>query len=544
MVHIDTHRYPRTHWKFREYTTVARAIMPSPSIADTIKQQDREQLPPRTHANRLLSLLCYCIIFSIAYCCFVVNRGEPAHLFWDENYHVTSAERYLEDIAHFEPHPPLGLLLIAAGEALSGTNQQIDKHKLVTTKQISGDDLPAGFSFDGLRLMPSLFAAFGALVFFGLMLQLTCNHLNALLLTSLYLFENAFTVHFRAVHLDSFQMFFSISMLWLFVSCWQRRQPLAIWHYAALSALCALAIMVKVNAAVLLILFPILYFKDASTQPAIGYLQRLSDFTSKAGAALLALAMVTFAVFYVHAATTRNLPDASNSAGQQDLANMSPEYRVYLQQHLALTPGMVITITRDYFKFMDKDHKGVPKLDTTKPGENGSHPLHWPFHDRNINYRWDSADGKTAYVQLVGNQLSWYAGTAAVIFCFVLIINYRLFAIPLRGSLRTYHLIEVFAGLYLAFMLLHLWIITQRVMYLYHYFLGLMISYVLLALLWQYLCEVHASFNQRRTAVLATASGAILASYLFFLPLSNHTPLTKEQCERRNISISHIIDCH
>lgn len=493
--------------------------------------------------NRLKSALCYLVVFAIAYVCFMMHRADPPHIFWDENYHVTSAERYLEGVAHFEPHPPLGLMLIAAGEALSNANAGIDKHVLVTTKQISGDALPKDFSFAGMRLMPSLFAAFGALAFFGLMYALFENRLYALLFSSLYLFENAFTVHFRAVHLDSFQTFFSVAALWQFVRLWKQSTPLHPLDYAALSILCALAIMIKVNAVFLLALFPILYLKDASTQNRQRPPPWLTDFASKSGAAIAALGLVIFSVFYVHALVTRNLPELDTPAARQDLANMSPEYRTYLEQHQALTPGMVITIASDYFKFMEKDHEGVPKLDTSKPGENGSHPLHWPFHDRNINYRWDSADGKTAYVQLVGNQLSWYSGTAAVVFCFVLIINYRLFAIPLRGSLRTYHLIEVFSGLYLAFMLLHLWIITQRVMYLYHYFLGLMISYVLLALLWQYLCEVHAAFARHRTAILAVACGAWLGSYLFFLPLSNHWPLTKEQCERRNISISHIVDC-
>jgi dolichyl-phosphate-mannose--protein O-mannosyl transferase len=357
------------------------------------------------------------------------------------------------------------------------------------------------------------------------------------------MFENAFTVHFRAAHLDSFQMFFSIMALWQFVRLWQRDTPLHPLRYATLSLWCSLAIMVKVNAVVLLVLFPMLYLKDAHLLGRLGVPARIADFAAKSGAAILTLGITFFCVFYVHALLGRTPPDANTSAGRQDLANMSPEYRTYLEQHQALTPGMVVTIATDYYKFMDKDHKGVPKLDVTKPGENGSHPLHWPFHDRNINYRWDSADGKTSYVQLVGNQLAWYSGTAAVIFCFVLIINYRLFAIPLRGSLRTYHLIEVFSGLYLAFMLLHLWLITQRVMYLYHYFIGLMISYVLLTLLWQYLCEVHASFARHRTKILLAACSAFLASYLFFLPLSNHWPLTKEQCERRNISISHIVDC-
>ena len=49
-----------------------------------------------------------------------MHRADPPHIFWDENYHVTSAERYLEGVAQFEPHPPLGLMLIAAGEAWDG----------------------------------------------------------------------------------------------------------------------------------------------------------------------------------------------------------------------------------------------------------------------------------------------------------------------------------------------------------------------------------------------------------------------------------------
>ena len=504
---------------------------------------DARENQPDTH-GLLKSMLCYLVIFSVAYCCFMVNRGNPANLFWDENYHVTSAERYLEGIAHFEPHPPLGLMLIAAGESLSGTNKSIDKHALAATKQINGDAMPKNFDYTGMRLMPSLFAVLGSLAFYGLMYQLFRHRLHALLLSGLYLFENAFTVHFRAVHLDSFQMFFSIAFLWHFVSLWQRTVPIRVWQYASLASLAALAIMVKVNAVVLLVLFPVLYFKDAGTIGSRSITQWIRDFATKSGAAIAAILLVFYAVFYVHAALTPHLPDAESSAGKQDLANMSVEYHRYLEQHLPLTPGIVITIAHDYFKFMDKDHLGVPKLDTKKVGENGSHPMHWPFHDRNINYRWDSADGKTAYVQLVGNQLSWYSATLAVVFCMATILNYRLFALPLRCSLRTYQLIEVFTGLYVAFMGLHLWLITQRVMYLYHYFLGLMISYVLLSLVWQYLAEVYEKFARNRTLILACVMSAYLGSYLFFLPFSNHTPLTKAECERRNISISHIVDCH
>lgn len=492
---------------------------------------------------KLRSILCYLLVLCIALCCFVANRADPPFIFWDENYHVTSAERYLEGIAQLEPHPPLGLMLIAAGEALSGANAGIDKHVLTATKQIAGDALPKGFSFAGMRLMPSLFAAFGALLFFGLMLELCQNRLYALLLSSLYLFENAFAVHFRAAHLDGFQMFFAIGALWQFVRLWRKSQPLSWRQYAALAALCALAIMIKVNAAFLLVLFPVLYFKDASTQGARPMPARAGDFIVKSGVSILTVALIVFAVFYAHTLISRRLPEPNTSAARQDLANMSPQYRAFLEQHGPVTPAIVWTVTRDYFRFMDKDHKNSPKLDTRKPGENGSHPLHWPFHDRNINYRWDSADGRTAYVELAGNQFSWYFGTAAVLCAWGLIVRHRLFGAPLRGRPQTYHLIEVLAGLYLAFMLLHLWIITQRVMYLYHYFMGLMISYVLLALLWHYLCESYQVLARNRTAILSAFAGAALMSYLFFLPLSNHWPLSKQECERRNIWISHILDC-
>lgn len=504
----------------------------------TSKHQPSFHLPPK-----LMGPFCYLMVAVVAYFCFVANRADPPHIFWDENYHVTSAQRYIDDLAQLEPHPPLGLMLIAVGEYLSGANDGVDKHVLDNTKQISGDDLPKGFSFAGMRLMPSLFAAFGALVFFALIYELLENRLYALLFTSLYLFENAFVVHFRATHLDSFQMFFTIGALWYFTRLWKTTQVLKWWQYALLGVWCALSIMVKVNAVILLVLFPVLYFKDVRQQPKDARINWPIDFLSKSGSAIAAVLVIFFAVFFVHALHSRNLAPTDTPARSQDLANMSPEYRQYLEKHETLTPRMVVIMAVDYFKFMDKDHKGVPKLDVTKPGENGSHPLHWPFHDRNINYRWDSADGKTSYVQLIGNQPAWYCGTAAVILSLLLVINYRVFGIQPRGTMRTYHLIEVFTAMWVVFMALHLWIISQRVLYLYHYFIGLMISYVLLALMWKYVAEIKPNFDRHKGKVLVGAVSFFALSYWFFLPLTNHYPMTKEQCELRNVWISHIVDC-
>ena len=490
-------------------------------------------------SRRWPALVCGFIVVCVGWLCFVQGRAEPHYLFWDENYHVTSAERYLQGVAHFEPHPPLALMLIAAGEKLSGTNQGIDKHVLVTKKQISGDELPKGFDFSGMRLMPALFAVFGGVAFYGLMLALFANPWQALLLSGLYLFENAFAVHFRAVHLDSFQICFCTAALWRFVVLWQRQAPLRAVDYAGVTALVALGIMVKVNAVVLLLLPVLLYLREAWARHRFDVL----DFTRKSGTSVLSLLAVFYLVFLVHTALVRTLPDVATPAGKQDIDNMSPQYLEFLRNHGTLTPGLVVVVARDYFRFMDKDHLGVPKLNPANPGENGSHPLHWPFHDRNINYRWDSADGKTSYVELIGNQLAWYSGTAAVFFSLLLVSNRRLFGMKPACSMRTYGLIEAFTALYVAFMVMNLWLIQQRVMYLYHYFIGLILSYVLLALVWRYVCEVKPRFGRWRTRILAGFMTACFVSYMFFLPLNNHWPLTKAQCERRNIWISHLLDC-
>lgn len=488
----------------------------------------------------LRSGLCALIIGIIAFCSYFAGRAEPPYPFWDENYHMTSGERYIEGLAHFEPHPPLGLLLIAAGEKLTGDNANVNKYQLVVDKYLNGDKVPPGFSFAGMRFMPSVFAALTGLLFFGLMFAITGNRLHALLFSSLYLFENAYVVHFRAVHLDSFQMFFVVGFLWQFVRVWKRPDPLTWLQYAGLGAIAGLAIMVKINAAVLLALFPVLYFKDAGTQN-IPLSERPTDFLVKTGSTIVALMIVIYSIFTVHAIVGSKMPDINTSAGKQDLENMSPTYRNYVAGQQSLSPSVVISLTNDYFKFMDKDHLGVPKLDVCKPGENGSHPLHWLLHDKTINYRWDSADGMTKYVQLTGNQFDWFLGLACVVFSLVLIINHRVLKLPV-GDKKIYHLIEVFAGLYVLFMVLHLYLGTQRVMYLYHYFIGLLLTYILIVLNWQYLSDLHKFSARAKTAFAVGIAGLSCATYLFFLPLNNHTPMTHDQCEARNI-FQHIVDC-
>ena len=477
-----------------------------------------------------------------AYFCFVKHRGDPPALFWDENYHVTSAQRYVEGYAQLTPHPPLGLLLIAAGERLSGANRGLDKHVLTLGKSITGEQMPRGFNFSGMRLMPALFAALGALAFYGLMLEISGAALPAALLSGLYLFENAFVVHFRAVHLEGIQMAFMVAALWLFVHSWKRAAPAGALRGAALTGLCTLAIMVKVNAVFLLLLPALLLLRDLQAPQAAG--RRMRCLLGAAGASLLAGAAVVFAVVLVHLLVGRRLPDLATPSGNQDFGRMSREYRDYASGLAPLSPALVWAVTRDGLRNLGAEHLNAPRRRLNDVTENGSSPWHWPFHDRNINYRWDSANGSTAYVELAGNQLAWYSGTLAVFASLLLLLRHRLLRWQPGGRPHTWQLIEVLALLYVAFMAMSLFYESRRVMYLYHYFPGLLLSYVLLALWWQSGREQSRRLARHGTSVLASVMGLFLLCYLFFLPLSNHVPLTKAECQRRNIWISYVLDCH
>ena len=153
---------------------------------------------------------------------FLVRPGVPAGLVWDEGYYATSTQRYLDGRAQFGTHPPLGLMLLAAGEAALRPNASIDTSRVGDTKHIAGEALPAGYSPVGMRLASGSAAAMGAVVLLMLVLRLAGSLPAALLVANLYLFDNALVAHLRAAHLDAFQLLFSLLALWAWASAVRR----------------------------------------------------------------------------------------------------------------------------------------------------------------------------------------------------------------------------------------------------------------------------------------------------------------------------------
>lgn len=483
------------------------------------------------------------LFFSLAVYFFAYDSQQK--IFWDENYHVTSAQRYIEGVAHFEAHPPLGKLLIAAGEMLAGTNSDVDKHRLVFDKHISGDDLPDNFSFFGMRLMSTVFGFLSCVVFYFIVLRLSRNTLYAMFLSSLFIFENAFVVHFRAAHLDAFQMFFVLLFLLNIISYWLNCKPIRSWQYAWLGALCSLAIMVKVNAVVLAVFFVFLFFKET------GYWSRLRcidlsffvQLLRKAMSALLGAVVVVSSVFYISLLMADKLPEQSSPIFKKDTTFMSPIYLDYLQGKRSLNVEVVGAAIANYYTFMKSEHLGVAVLDLDSPAETGSSVWMWPLEQRNINYRWDSVNGYTRYVQLAGNHFSWLLGVLAVVSALALIVYHRLSGLKLseRGK-NIYQLLEVFMFAYLAFMALHWWLSEQRVMYLYHYFIGLLFSYTLFVLVFLLCTEISQRFARQSFKFVMVLAIAITGCFYFVAPLTYSLPLDKGACERQN-SFHQTVQC-
>jgi len=468
---------------------------------------------------------------------FLVGSGQPAHPIWDEKYYLTAVERYEEGTAQFASHPPLGLMLIAAGDVLLRPNGTIDTRAIGRDKEVTQERLPPHYSFVGVRLMSGVFAVSGAVLFYAIMLTLTGSVLAALLLSNLYLFENAFVAHFRAAHLDAFQLAFALAALLCFVVSARRGPRSSPWLEFGLGAACGLAIMVKLNAVLwilsgLMLILRRIGMSWHGAPRARLLLTGLRDGTVMAAGCLLAIV----AVWAVHVAVTPHRPPSGSAAGVKDEAFMSDTYKAYLNGKEGFSATVVLAVARDYTRFMLADLNGVPKRDG-----NGSRPIGWPLHLRTINYRWDSDGVHTSYVQLVGNLWGWLVADIALVGTVGLLILQRVRPRPSTDPARRALMVMLLA-LYLVFMTVHACLGTVRVMYLYHYFLALVLAFCLVPLVLAEAADRWHALRSCQDSGLTVVAAGLLVSFAFYSPLSLHHPLTHAQCERRNV-LQHVVDC-
>lgn len=460
------------------------------------------------------------LVLVISFTTYFFNYDKPAYLFWDENYHIASAQKYLDNVMFSEPHPPLGKLLIAFSEKITGANKDLDKSAFNDTDYISS--IPAGYTFKGVRLPSTLLATFGAVLFFLLLFYLFSNPHLAFCFSSLYLFENALIVHSRSAMLEGQHFFFILAAMAYFAFLLKKNKELHFYHYLVLGVLVGLVICIKVNGGILLLLFVFLIgyeYRENLINRKID-LKLVKQFCIKTLSSIAGLLLVVFAVFYIHFALTGTIKNNRTYKATTD-------YLRIIREGKTANPLNFVPMMKHYMFFMQDYQKGVPKLDLTKPGENGSHPIGWPLGVKSINYRWNKNKNQVKYLYLQGNPLIWFSGLLGVLLSLSLISG-RIFFKTRITNHRLFALISFFTLLYGSYMFTMLRI--DRVMYLYHYFIPLLFSFVLAYLMFVYILEeLILKKNKFLFLVLPVCILLIFLTYCWFSPFTYYFPLREEE---------------
>jgi len=470
--------------------------------------------------KRLEVALHFLLILVVAYFTFMKNYQYPDAQFWDENYHIASAQKYVDGVMYMEPHPPLGKMFIALGEHLINPNANINRDEFLKTDYIK--TFPNGYSFKGVRFFPTLFAMLGAGLFFLLLYQISKNSLISLLFSSLYLFDNALIIHSRSAMLESSQIFFILlSLVYLFYLI--NKPTIAKWfHYLIFGFSVGFIIAIKANGAIFILLFIFLAYFDIYKNLSFKSLLFYRELIIKGVMFSLGVAFIFFATFYIHFSLGKEIKDNRNYSA-------SSEYLEIIKNGATSNLLNFPIMMRDNFAYMKKYQEGVPQLDICKVGENGSYPAGWTLGIKSINYRWAKNSDEVRYLYLQGNPIVWFGSLIGVILAFILIGAKFVFGLEIKEK-REFNYMIIFMTLYLAYMIAVMQI--PRVMYLYHYFIPLILSMVILFLVFNYIFKELLE-DKVLLGGLIFAVLLIIYVYNFFAPLTYYEPLTQSEFIKR-----------
>jgi len=457
------------------------------------------------------------VVLIVSFFTYVYRYDYPPYFFWDENYHVSHAQKYLNGVFFMEPHPPLGKLLIALGEWLLKANAE--------NNQFIGTDhakmLPSGFSFAGYRLVPVIMGWLTAPVLFLVLLLLTSNTIWALLLSFMYIFDNALIVHTRGAMLEGPQLFFIACVILAFLLlCRYQNKSRAFFACSAMFGLAFAAVMtIKLNGLVLILLLPALFLKLWPNP------RKFLEFLWPAG---VAFTLFYISVWQIHFSLGKKIEPSLPNRGYYQASEV---YKRILAEGTNGSLWNFPLMLKEHLKFVSHYERGVPKLNLCKQEENGSPFYLWPVGGRSINYRWEKSGTETRYLYLQSNPAVWLICLAAVFaaagLCFSGLV------LPLSRPLKQPLYLCTFLGLYAGYMAAMA--LLARVMYLYHYFIPLLCAVLLLGLVLVEIQRVGPFKAQEgaKTIFLVIIAALILLAYNYYAPFTYYRPISDQGVKKR-----------
>jgi len=459
------------------------------------------------------------LVLLLSFFTYFYNYTSPQSLFWDEHHHVPNAQKYLSRVYHLEGHPPLGKMFIALGEKMIDANSE-ENDKLFTSVTVS-KDVPDGFEVTGYRFFPALLGWLTAPILFFIFFLILRNSLFATLLSFLFIFDNAMPAHFRSAMLDGTLLFFiALTILsFLLILEWKKEQ----WKFALASLLfgasLAAACTTKLTGLFLLLLIPALL---------IPLWPKWKQYVRFLVIALFSFLIVFLGVWQLHFSIGTNVEPNLPYNGY---FNTFDEHKILLDEGRVPPVTMLPVLVLNAHKFMLNYNFNVKGLDLCDPDEKGSPAYLWPLGARSIPLMLRRGEDKAWYLYLQANPVVWWSSSLAVLISIVLLTLSFGLGVPLKKRF----LISTFFIMYFCYMI----VISSvdRVMYLYHYFPPLLISFILLVLAFNEIKKIgnYTITDEKKKILCIIFAALIFVSFQFYRPLTYFQPLTKAQIEHRAI---------
>lgn len=421
---------------------------------------------------------------------YIYGYTKPAKIGWDETYHIPSAEKYLQRTFFMEPHPPLGKLLIAAGEKMLHPNE--DANKTVFVKKFRVKEFPEGISFAGYRFFSVFTAWINIALFFILLKNITNNETISFFGTFLYLFDNATILQSRNALLEPFQIFFLLLALILFVK--RLGKPKKVFDYFLMGSLVGLAASVKLNGLILSIL-PLGWIVLDGRPKEI----------PKTVFSFIGFAATFLGIFYIHFALASNV---DHDLLKTEKYPLSRQYKIALEKHETWNPAYFPYMLKDYFKYVKAFEEKAPPYKPNDEGECGSPPYWWPIGEKAIPYRCEKLGSVYMASELRPNKTIWLFSLAGL-----LTAVFMLFSSYAKRNRKMEKEIKIAATaftLYIGYMATMM--LIPRVMYLYHYLIPLMFAHV--AAIAAFYVLYKKANSAAKVAALSIFSVAIVFTWL------------------------------
>ena len=477
---------------------------------------------PRFDRATWLSLLIVAAAASVTYLYYFEYPAVP---FWDERYYIVDAQKYIHGVYFIDLHPPLGKLLVTLGEWLFGRNADTSSFLNVTYWATT---VPQGFSFTGFRIFPVLFAWLTAPLLFLLFFTITRSRVIGLLLCGLYVFDNALVVHMRGAMLEGPLLFFVVLMLltgvWLLGTppdAERRTRLLALVMGIALGC-----VLTTKSLGIVMIWLPI----------AVAWRMRSDRRRAIQALAIVVVssAIVLVSVWEIHFTLARRLNPALQEQGFYQTP--SPAARAFLQSSQRVPVLAFPAMLGEALRYAAWYDSARPAIDFCRTDEKASPFWMWPVGARSVPYWWDSDDGGKSftYLYLQVNPVVWWTALAGLLAAVALLVGSVI--TPPAKPLKHRFLLTLFTALYVIYFIPFLWI--HGVMYLYHYFIPLILSFALLALVIDEIAQMggRAITDRHKQIALSIWLAAAIAVFWVYKPMTYYErPLFPEQLARRNI---------